>query len=75
METATTIRCDECLRWFDLSDEDEANEFYYGHDCEVDYEVSGCALCDITEIHEHSADEYGEFSESFFEAQEMRSIR
>jgi len=27
--------CLECDREFDLNDEDEANEFYYGHDCEV----------------------------------------
>ena len=27
--------CIECNREFDLSNEDDANEFYYGHDCEV----------------------------------------
>ncbi len=27
--------CSECERTFDLADEDDANEWYYGHDCEV----------------------------------------
>lgn len=27
-------KCDECSREFDLFDEEEAEEFYYGHDCE-----------------------------------------
>jgi hypothetical protein len=27
--------CPECDREFNLNDEDDANEFYYGHDCEV----------------------------------------
>ena len=30
----TTARCPECRRVFDLLDEDDANEFFYGHDCE-----------------------------------------
>jgi hypothetical protein len=29
-------RCVECGRVFDLSDEDDAEEWFYGHDCEVD---------------------------------------
>lgn len=29
-------KCPECGRIFDLLDEDDANEFYYGHDCEVE---------------------------------------
>jgi hypothetical protein len=28
------MKCQECGRTFDLFDEEEANEFYYGHDCE-----------------------------------------
>lgn len=28
--------CGECGRVFDLTNEDEAEEFYYGHDCEED---------------------------------------
>lgn len=28
-------QCSECLRLFDLFDEEEASEFYYGHDCEA----------------------------------------
>lgn len=28
-------KCQECERVFDLNDEDDASEFYYGHDCEA----------------------------------------
>lgn len=31
----TIKACPECGRVFDLTDEDDANEFYYGHDCEA----------------------------------------
>ena len=27
-------QCPECDRIFDLADEDQAAEWYYGHDCE-----------------------------------------
>jgi hypothetical protein len=27
-------RCVECGRAFDMRDEDDANEYWYGHDCE-----------------------------------------
>jgi glutaredoxin len=30
----TKAKCPECLRVFDLLDEVDAEEFYYGHDCE-----------------------------------------
>jgi len=30
----TQTKCPECNRVFDLTDEDDANEFHYGHDCE-----------------------------------------
>lgn len=30
----TTVRCPECGRVFDLTNEDDAAEWYYGHDCE-----------------------------------------
>ena len=30
-----TASCPECERVFDLSDDTQAEEFYYGHDCEV----------------------------------------
>lgn len=30
----TIMTCQECGRSFDLTDEDDANEWYYGHDCE-----------------------------------------
>lgn len=31
----TTVRCYECDRMFNLLDKTDANEWYYGHDCEV----------------------------------------
>jgi len=30
------VKCDECERRFDLMDENEADEWYYGHDCEAE---------------------------------------
>jgi hypothetical protein len=30
----TKAKCGECKRVFDLLNEDDASEFYYGHDCE-----------------------------------------
>lgn len=30
-----TVTCRECGRVFDLTSEDDAAEFHYGHDCEV----------------------------------------
>lgn len=30
----TRARCAECGRVFDLLDDDDANEYYNGHDCE-----------------------------------------
>jgi hypothetical protein len=30
----TRAKCPECSRVFDLLNEDDANEYYYGHDCE-----------------------------------------
>jgi hypothetical protein len=30
----TTATCPECGRTFDLLDEEQAGEWYYGHDCE-----------------------------------------
>lgn len=34
MHIKTKARCVECRRIFDLLDENDANEWYYGHDCE-----------------------------------------
>lgn len=34
MRVQTKAKCQECGRVFDLLDEEEASEFYYGHDCE-----------------------------------------
>lgn len=34
MRITTTAHCPECDREFDLLDEEEADEFYNGHDCE-----------------------------------------
>ena len=31
----TMVRCYECDRMFDLLNEIDAQEWYYGHDCEV----------------------------------------
>jgi hypothetical protein len=28
------VKCEECEREFDLLSEDDAQEWYYGHDCE-----------------------------------------
>jgi len=28
-------KCANCARVFDLTTDDDAEEFYYGHDCEV----------------------------------------
>jgi len=36
MRVPTQARCGECGRVFDLTNEDDAGEWYYGHDCEVD---------------------------------------
>lgn len=30
------MKCRECDREFNLLDEDQADEWYYGHDCEAD---------------------------------------
>lgn len=34
MRVQTKAKCEECGRVFDLTDEEDASEFYYGHDCE-----------------------------------------
>lgn len=34
MRIQTEAKCVECERVFDLLDEDDAQEWYYGHDCE-----------------------------------------
>ena len=31
----TSVRCDECNRMFDLMNDIDAQEYYYGHDCEA----------------------------------------
>lgn len=35
MKIYTKTKCIECERVFDLLNEDDANEWYYGHDCEA----------------------------------------
>ena len=35
----TKAKCVECARVFNLMDEDDAGEWYYGHDCEVQTET------------------------------------
>lgn len=34
MKVRTKARCPECGRVFDLLNENDADEFFYGHDCE-----------------------------------------
>lgn len=34
MNFSTKAKCVECNRVFDLLNEEEAEEWYYGHDCE-----------------------------------------
>lgn len=36
MKIPTKAKCPECGRVFDLLDEDDAGEFFYGHDCEAE---------------------------------------
>lgn len=36
MEVWTKVGCGECGRVFDLLDEEQAGEWFYGHDCEVE---------------------------------------
>lgn len=38
MRVRTKETCPDCGRVFDLLDEDDADEWYYGHDCEPDGE-------------------------------------
>lgn len=38
-------KCVECSRTFDLTNEEQAEEWFYGHDCEVESEFSTCAKC------------------------------
>jgi hypothetical protein len=35
IQIQTKAKCVECSRVFDLMNEDDAGEWYYGHDCEV----------------------------------------
>lgn len=34
MQIQTKAKCVECGRVFDLMDEEESGEYFYGHDCE-----------------------------------------
>jgi hypothetical protein len=34
VEIKTKVSCQECNRIFNLLDEEDSNEWYYGHDCE-----------------------------------------
>jgi DNA-directed RNA polymerase subunit RPC12/RpoP len=36
MKIQTKAKCIECNRIFDLLDEVQAGEYYYGHDCEAE---------------------------------------
>ena len=35
MKIQTKVTCAECERVFDLANEDDAADWYYGHDCEA----------------------------------------
>lgn len=35
MKIYTRAKCPDCARVFDLLDEDQASEWYYGHDCDI----------------------------------------
>ena len=35
MRVKTGAKCVECGRVFDLMNEEQAEEYYYGHDCEA----------------------------------------
>lgn len=41
----TKRQCPECGRIFDLLDETDAAEWYYGHDCEEDILGRRCDWC------------------------------
>lgn len=34
MKIKTSVTCPECYRVFDLTNESDAQEWHYGHDCE-----------------------------------------
>jgi hypothetical protein len=36
VSVTSKVTCAECGRLFDLTDEEQASEWYYGHDCEVE---------------------------------------
>ena len=49
----TKAQCVECSRVFDLLDEDDSNEWAYGHDCEAqmtytELSLITCDTCDKT---------------------------
>jgi hypothetical protein len=35
LKVKTRVKCVECSRIFNLLNEEEAGEWYYGHDCEA----------------------------------------
>lgn len=44
MKIQTKAKCVECERVFDLLDETDAEEWFYGHDCEAPEAVATGAL-------------------------------
>lgn len=42
----TKLRCPECGRWFDLAELVDADEWYYGHDCDPSLVDSNGQLID-----------------------------
>jgi hypothetical protein len=56
-----TVKCDECPRVFDLVDEAQAEEFYYGHDCEIEIETK---FATIQEVLDGAYEKFGGWSMS-----------
>jgi hypothetical protein len=61
MIKSMTVKCDECPRVFDLVDEAQAEEFYYGHDCEIETETK---FATIQEILDGAYEKFGGWSMS-----------
>lgn len=45
MKISTKAKCVECSRVFDLLDSNDANEWAYGHDCEVEQVITLIGEC------------------------------
>ena len=60
-----TVKCDECPRVFDLVDETQAEEYYYGHDCETGYTMEiETEYATIQEVLDGAYEKFGGWSMS-----------